>query len=117
MARKKEKAEEIPAQEITPGMEPPESLDPEPETPEILDPTPEYASAQDVLAQFKPMYARKRALTRVVKMDRPFICHTMEGKVTGKAGDFLAIGVKGEVYPIDAEVFAESYELVIPSGR
>ena len=55
--------------------------------------------------------ARKTKTTRVIRMGEPFTCHTMEGTITGKAGDYLAIGVKGEVYPIDAEVFEASYEV------
>lgn len=55
--------------------------------------------------------ARKKTTTRVIKMSEDFVCHTLEGDMKGKAGGYLAIGVKGEVYPIDAEVFDASYEI------
>jgi len=44
-----------------------------------------------------------------VQIGEPFQVETLEGTMTAKAGDFLAIGVKGELYPIDAEIMAESY--------
>jgi hypothetical protein len=46
-------------------------------------------------------------------MDESFTCVTPEGtNYEGKPGDYLAIGVKGEVYPIGADFFARSYEIV-----
>ncbi len=43
-------------------------------------------------------------------MDKPFSCDTLEGdNINGKAGDYLCIGVKGEVWPVDAEVFESTY--------
>ena len=42
-----------------------------------------------------------------------FKCDTIEGDdIRGKAGDYLAQGIKGELYPIAAEVFHETYEEV-----
>lgn len=74
-----------------------------------------FKSYTDVVAaglEMKVSLARKKVLTRVIKMTEPFECETMEGLVIGKAGDYLAIGAKNEVYPIDAEVFAVTYDLV-----
>jgi hypothetical protein len=56
--------------------------------------------------------ARKTTLARVIKMNVPFQCRTMEGLVEAKGGDYLAIGVKDEVYPIDADIFTASYEIM-----
>lgn len=56
---------------------------------------------------------RKTALTWAKKMDVPFQCDTLEGdNIQGKAGDYLCIGVKGEMWPVDAEVFESTYEEV-----
>lgn len=60
---------------------------------------------------------RKRTLTRAVRVSRPFMVETLEGVHTGKAGDWLACGVAGELYPIDADVFAATYEEVTPDGE
>lgn len=57
--------------------------------------------------------ARKTTLIKVVQAREPFVCKTLEGdNIRGKAGDFIAIGVKGELYPIDREVFEMTYEFV-----
>ena len=55
---------------------------------------------------------RKTTITYAARVSVPFTVATMEGNVVGKAGDYLAIGIYGEMYPIDAAVFAESYEPV-----
>ena len=59
---------------------------------------------------FKPY--RKTTLTYAVQLAEPFTVDTLEGEHTGKAGDWLAVGAHGEMYPIDAAVFAETYEAV-----
>ena len=51
----------------------------------------------------------KQTLTYAVQMDEPFMVETPEGDHSGKKGDFLAIGIAGEMYPIDREVFETSY--------
>ena len=57
-----------------------------------------------------PLYVKKRIPIEVVQMDKPFKVETLEGVLHGKAGDYLATGVKGEKYPIDKEIFEETYE-------
>lgn len=57
---------------------------------------------------------RKRTTIYAHRMQQPFQVHTIEGLHDGKAGDWLAVGIAGEMYPIDAVVFAESYEKVEP---
>lgn len=39
---------------------------------------------------------------------------TLEGTMTAYAGDIVICGVKGELYPIKRDIFAETYELVEP---
>ena len=63
--------------------------------------------------EFKPRGVRKyrkTALARAVQMTEPFQVETLEGTMEGRAGDWLMIGVSGEMYPCDAEVFKKSYE-------
>ena len=55
---------------------------------------------------------RKTSTTWVRKMREPFTVETLEGPMTGAAGDYLAVGVEGEMYPIKASVFERSYEPV-----
>lgn len=53
---------------------------------------------------------KKKTLTYGICMEEPFSVETLEGTMEGKAGDWLMIGVRGEMYPCDAEIFEQSYE-------
>ena len=59
-----------------------------------------------------PYYIKKPIPIFAKQQDVPFATHTMEGVLQGKAGDYLVTGVKGEQYPVDREIFEETYELV-----
>ena len=59
-------------------------------------------------------YVKKPIPIEAVQMDKPFEVNTMEGKMKGKAGDYLVTGVKGEQYPVDKEIFEETYRMVEP---
>jgi hypothetical protein len=60
----------------------------------------------------QPAEYRKKTTIRAVRLWTPFEVVTLEGPVRGKAGDWLAKGVNGELYPINAEVFEKTYEEV-----
>lgn len=47
-----------------------------------------------------------------VQIDEPFEVETMEGLMKGKKGDWLMIGIHGEMYPIDNEIFQKTYDIV-----
>ena len=50
---------------------------------------------------------------RKVWKDRDeIVVETLEGHMRCKKGDFLIIGVKGEIYPIRRNIFFETYEVV-----
>ena len=55
---------------------------------------------------------KKPVPVRCIQMEEAFKVETMEGVLEGKAGDYLMIGVKGEMYPCDKEIFDETYELI-----
>lgn len=59
-----------------------------------------------------PARFRKTVLTYAVPMADDFIVDTLEGEHLGRAGDYLAIGPAGEMYPINRDVFKASYERV-----
>jgi hypothetical protein len=45
------------------------------------------------------------------KMDKAFTCDTKEGdNIRGKKGDYLCIGIDGEMWPVDASIFERTYE-------
>ena len=55
---------------------------------------------------------KKPIPVRCVQINEPFQVETMEGILEGKAGDYLMIGIKGEMYPCDKHIFEETYEMV-----
>lgn len=59
---------------------------------------------------------RKTTTTFARQMAGEFRVHTLEGEHLGKAGDWLACGVAGEMYPIDAAVFEATYAKVTDNG-
>jgi len=59
-----------------------------------------------------PLRAMKKAiLIEVRQMTEPFAVQTMEGRMEGKAGDWLLTGVNGEMYPCDAAIFERTYDV------
>ena len=49
--------------------------------------------------------------------EKPFIeIHTLEGVMRGDQGDYIIKGVQGEVYPIKADIFEATYEVVNESA-
>lgn len=54
-------------------------------------------------------YWKKPIPIKAKQMQKAFEVKTLEGTMKGKAGDFLAIGVNGEQYPIDKEIFEKTY--------
>lgn len=51
-------------------------------------------------------------VVRAKKMDKDFEVETLEGKISGKAGDYLMIGVEGERYPCKEQIFEKTYEVL-----
>lgn len=39
---------------------------------------------------------------------------TLEGTVSARVGDWVLQGVHGEFYPVNAQIFAETYEVLAP---
>lgn len=53
---------------------------------------------------------------RCIQMQEPFKVETLEGTLEGKAGDYLMVGIRGELYPCEKEIFEETYEIISASG-
>jgi hypothetical protein len=71
-------------------------------------------SLAEILLRPAPKY-HKTALIDAIRIDRDFYVQTIEGTMQGRAGDYLARGVKGELWPIAADVFAATYQQVAPT--
>ncbi|GAA4745541.1 hypothetical protein [Flavisolibacter ginsenosidimutans] len=64
-----------------------------------------------------PAYDFKQAIKKpipvsCIQMQEAFRVETLEGIIEGKAGDYLMVGVKGEMYPCAKEIFDETYDLL-----
>lgn len=65
----------------------------------------------------QPKEYRKTMTTYAIQIHVPFEVETLEGPHTGNAGDFLAIGPAGEMYPIKEDIFYATYEEVKDAGK
>lgn len=45
------------------------------------------------------------------QMNKDFVVQSLEGKLSGKKGDYLVIGVKNEKYIIRKDIFDETYDI------
>ncbi len=61
--------------------------------------------------QFKKAVKKPIAI-ECVQINEPFEVETLEGTMKGKKGDWLMIGVNGEMYPCDQEIFQKTYNLI-----
>ena len=59
----------------------------------------------------------KTAPIRAKQMDKPFRVTTKEGPVTGKAGDYLCLGVENELWPVDKAIFEKTMKKVSSGVR
>lgn len=61
----------------------------------------------------KELHVRKKPIIiTAYQIDEAFEVETMEGIMSGKANDYLMIGVKGEMYPCDKKIFEETYDII-----
>jgi len=55
---------------------------------------------------------KKPIAIKCIQIDEPFLVETLEGKMKGKKGDWLMVGVNGEMYPCDHNIFDKTYNLL-----
>jgi hypothetical protein len=54
---------------------------------------------------------KKPVPVRCIQIHEPFEVETLEGTFTGKAGDYLIVGIEDELYPCAQEIFKKTYEV------
>ena len=64
-----------------------------------------------------PKFDYRQALKKPIpiqcfQMKEAFQVETLEGIMNGKQGDWLMIGINGEMYPIDQDIFNLTYDLI-----
>ena len=57
-------------------------------------------------------FRKKPVVIQAVQMNDEFYVQTLEGDMRGNPGDWLIVGVKGELYPCENSIFQETYEEV-----
>lgn len=61
--------------------------------------------------QFKK--AKKKPIAiNVFQINEAFEVETLEGIMKGQPGDWLVVGVNGEMYPIADDIFKKTYDLL-----
>lgn len=55
------------------------------------------------------LYKKLPIVTQAKQINKHFEVDTLEGTMSGKPGDYLVKGIKGELYPCDKEIFEETY--------
>lgn len=55
---------------------------------------------------------KKPIAIQCCQIKEDFLVHTMEGVMKAKANDWLIVGVEGELYACDNQIFQKTYDLV-----
>ncbi len=55
---------------------------------------------------------KKPIAIKCFQINETFEVQTKEGIMKGKKGDWLMIGISGEMYPCDDEIFKKSYTIL-----
>lgn len=66
----------------------------------------------DAQRAFDDWIKQRKGDRRAVWVGRNMVIRTLEGEMTASPGDWIICGVKGEIYPCRADIFAETYEMV-----
>ena len=67
---------------------------------------------KDNIPKLKYKKAIKKPIPiQCIQIDEPFTVETIEGTMKGKKGDWLMVGISGEMYPCDKAIFEKTYNL------
>ncbi|HMG15425.1 MAG TPA: hypothetical protein VK590_08270 [Saprospiraceae bacterium] len=72
-----------------------------------------YAYLDDFKSKFgKRVYRKKPIEIEAYQMNEDFHVETLEGTMNGKTGDYVIIGIRGELYICNEEIFNSTYDFV-----
>lgn len=71
-----------------------------------------YFKKEEIPSYQFQLAIKKPIPVKCIQIDEPFKVETMEGVLDAKAGDYLMIGIHGEMYPCDRKIFHETYEIL-----
>jgi hypothetical protein len=55
---------------------------------------------------------KKPIAIKCIQIDEPFLVETLEGTMKGKKGDWLMVGISGELYACDQTIFSKTYDII-----
>jgi len=62
--------------------------------------------------QVRPRYRKKPLIIEAIQIMEDFEIETIEGTMKGKTGDYVVKGIKGELYPVDQNIFLATYDRI-----
>lgn len=68
--------------------------------------------SKDDIAQPLKKAVKKPIPVQCCQIQEDFQIHTLEGVLKGKKGDWLMVGIEGEIYACDNEIFIKTYEII-----
>ncbi len=69
--------------------------------------------SKDEIPDFEFQHAVKKPIpVKFFQVEESFEVETMEGIMKGKKGDYLILGINGEMYPVDKKIFLMTYEVI-----
>lgn len=71
----------------------------------------------DFVSQVNPRYRKKPIIVEARQILEDFEVETKEGTMRGKTGDYVVKGIKGEIYPVDQNIFMATFEKVSDGYR
>ena len=71
-----------------------------------------YFKKQEIPSYEFQLAIKKPIPVKCIQINEPFKVETMEGVLDAKAGDYLMVGIEGEMYPCDKKIFHETYEII-----
>lgn len=60
----------------------------------------------------RKVYRKKPIEIEAYQMNEDFHVNTLEGVMKAKKGDYVVIGIRGELYPCNEEIFHSTYDFV-----
>lgn len=55
---------------------------------------------------------KKPIPVQCIQIQEAFEVETLEGVLRGKPGDYLMVGIEGEMYPCEQEIFEKTYDML-----
>jgi len=72
---------------------------------------------QEMLNHIKDSIVFTKQKRRVIAKQNHFIIETLEGDMRAEVGDWIIIGVEGEIYSCRSDIFKKTYVIMLPERK